>query len=314
MTDPDPGAVRLDRAVAQDHPAVLALLRAEGLVVEGIPDDLAHFLVARTGGGAVVGVAGLEPHGESALLRSVAVAPAHRGTGLGRRLVERLLDDAHAAGIGEVVLLTETARDWFPRFGFAPTTREQVPAAVRGSVEFTGACPDSATVMSARPGAPVLRAGPVRVLVVCTGNSARSQVAEALLATKGGTRIEAASAGSRPAERVNPGAVAVLARHGIAWEARAPQSIDAAAARRWDVVITVCDHAREACPVLPGQPVMVHWGLPDPAHVEGEAERQAAFEDTFAVLERRIDAMLELPLERMSDAERQRALRALVTG
>ncbi|HEX5633055.1 MAG TPA: arsenic resistance N-acetyltransferase ArsN2, partial [Gemmatimonadales bacterium] len=290
--------------------AVLELLRANALVTEGIPDDLAHFVVAREGD-AVVGVAGLEPYEDTALLRSVAVAASHRGTGLGRRLVDRVLDDAAALGMAEVVLLTETARDWFPRFGFSPTTRAQVPAAVKNSVEFAEACPESATVMSARPGPPVMRALPLHVLVVCTGNSARSQVAEALLATLGGERIAAASAGARPAERVNPGALEVLARHGIEWAGREPQSIDAVADRRWDVVITVCDHAKEACPVLPGQPVMVHWGLPDPAHVPGEAERRAAFEATFVTLERRIRALLDLPLETMTDAERQRSLRAL---
>jgi arsenate reductase len=113
---------------------------------------------------------------------------------------------------------------------------------------------------------------------------------------------------------VNPGAVEVLARHGIPWTGREPQSIDAVADQRWDVVITVCDNAKEACPVLPGQPVMVHWGLPDPAHIPDEAERRAAFEATYAVLERRIRAMLDLPLESMTDAERQRALRAFATA
>jgi arsenate reductase len=155
------------------------------------------------------------------------------------------------------------------------------------------------------------RRAPLRVLVLCTGNSARSQVAEALFTSLGGTRVQAASAGTRPAARVNPGAVEVLARHGIAWTGREPQNIDAVLDERWDVVITVCDNAKEACPVFPGAPVLVHWGLPDPAEApEGDA-RRAAFEATYDELERRIRAALELPLESMEPADRQRALRAL---
>ena len=87
---------------------------------------------------------------------------------------------------------------------------------------------------------------PFRVLVLCTGNSARSQIAEALLATRGAGRVEAVSAGSRPAARVNPYAVEVLREHGIAWEGRTPKGIDGVAGERVDLVITVCDNARDA--------------------------------------------------------------------
>lgn len=146
-----------------------------------------------------------------------------------------------------------------------------------------------------------------RVLVLCTGNSARSQVAEALLATKGAGRIVAGSAGSHPAARVHPGAVAVLARHGIAWEGKVPKTIDEIAGTSWDLLITVCDHANESCPIFPGTPPRVHWGLPDPAHVEGDAANAAAFESTYRALEGRIAALLALPLESLGreDLERQ---------
>jgi arsenate reductase len=135
-----------------------------------------------------------------------------------------------------------------------------------------------------------------RVLVLCTGNSARSQIAEALLATRGAGRIEATSAGSRPAPRVNPYAVETLRAHGIAWEGRTPKSIDAVAGERFDLVITVCDHARDACPVLPGAAAQVHWGLPDPADVATPAEARRAFAETYAALASRVDALLALPL------------------
>ncbi|MFL5522127.1 MAG: arsenic resistance N-acetyltransferase ArsN2 [Gemmatimonadales bacterium] len=292
-------------ATEADRDDVLSLLRANNLMVEGVPDDLAGFVVARAGD-TLVGVAGTESHGESALLRSVAVVPEQRGSGIGKRLVDAALERALAAGARDVVLLTECADGWFEQFGFERIRRDDAPASVKRSVQFAGACPDSATVMRRR--------APLRLLVLCTGNSARSQIAEALLVSLGEQRVLAASAGSRPAERVSPDALDVLARHGLEWTGREPQSIDDVADERWDLVITVCDHAREACPVLPGQPVMVHWGLPDPVQIPDVTERRAAFEATYAALERRIRALLDLPLESMTDAERQRALRALATA
>ncbi|MBY0491182.1 MAG: arsenate reductase ArsC [Gemmatimonadaceae bacterium] len=147
---------------------------------------------------------------------------------------------------------------------------------------------------------------PVRVLVLCTGNSARSQIAEALLQTRGaqrpGRRVEAASAGSRPAPRVNPFAVETLAAHGIAWEGRVPQSIEALGNAPFDLVITVCDNARDACPFYAGGTVQVHWGLPDPADHEEPAAARAAFAATYAALDARVQALLALPLEQLAPA------------
>jgi arsenate reductase len=152
----------------------------------------------------------------------------------------------------------------------------------------------------------------LRVLILCTGNSARSQIAEALLARKGAGRIHADSAGSKPAARVNPYAVRVLAEHGIAWEGRKPKGIDAAIGVPWDVVITVCDNAREACPVFPGSTVMAHWGMPDPAEVDGgDDDKLQAFRETLAVLNGRIDRLLALPLATMDARERRDRIRAI---
>lgn len=89
--------------------------------------------------------------------------------------------------------------------------------------------------------------GPLRVLFVCTGNSARSQMAEALLNRKGAGRFAAASAGSHPASRVNPLAVRVLAEHGIEWSGHRPRAMDGLEREPWDLVITVCDRAKESC-------------------------------------------------------------------
>ncbi len=155
---------------------------------------------------------------------------------------------------------------------------------------------------------------PLRILVLCTGNSARSQIAEALLASKGAGRFTAASAGSRPAERVNPLAVRVLAEVGIRWEGRTPRGLDGLDQEHWDFVITVCDRAKESCPYFPGQPVLAHWGMPDPAEVEGSDDvKLAAFRDTLITLSRRIDLLLALPIDKLERLALERRVREIGT-
>lgn len=148
---------------------------------------------------------------------------------------------------------------------------------------------------------------PFQILVLCTGNSARSQIAEALIATLGAQRaagrITAVSAGSHPATQVNPGAVAVLAAHGISWGDRTPRHVDAIIDRPFDLVISVCDNARDACPILPGARATVHWGLPDPAEFSEPVKVRAAFAATYDALRARIEALLALPLETLPPAE-----------
>ena len=137
-----------------------------------------------------------------------------------------------------------------------------------------------------------------RILVLCTGNSARSQIAEAILATRGVGRIEAGSAGSHPAAQVNPFAIATLRSHRIRWDDKVPKTIDEVAGSPWDLLITVCDHANESCPFFPGDPARVHWGMPDPAAVEGDdAVKATAFEETYHELDRRVESLLMAPLE-----------------
>lgn len=148
-----------------------------------------------------------------------------------------------------------------------------------------------------------MTSAPLRVLFLCTGNSARSQMAEALLNQKGRGRFRAESAGSRPAERVNPHAVRALKGVGIEWEGRSPRGMEGLDQRQWDFIITVCDNAREACPVFSGQPVLAHWGMVDPAEVEGTPEeKQGAFDDACRLIARRIDLLLALPVERLERA------------
>jgi N-acetylglutamate synthase-like GNAT family acetyltransferase len=134
-----------------DLTSTAALLDAAGLSTAGLPPSLANFLVA-VNGGRIVGVVGLEPYGAAALLRSAAVAPDARGSGLGHALVRALLVHATARGIRDLYLLTTTAEEFFPRFGFERIAREEVPEPVRESVQFREGCPASATVMRARLG------------------------------------------------------------------------------------------------------------------------------------------------------------------
>jgi amino-acid N-acetyltransferase len=115
----------------------------------GVAEGLSHFFVADNGG-TLVGTAGLELYEASALLRSVVVEDSWKGTGVGRSLIDRALEEARRRGVDDVFLLTTTAEHYFPRFGFACVTRDSVTEDVKASVEFQGACPSSAVVMRKR--------------------------------------------------------------------------------------------------------------------------------------------------------------------
>lgn len=133
-------------AAPGDLDAVERLLAESSLPLDGVRDALADFVVAEAGED-IVGVAGLEVCCDNALLRSVAVRADWRSHGLGRALVTRVISDAEARGIRALYLLTTTADRYFPSFGFRTIGRDDVPADVRATAEFTSACPASATVM-----------------------------------------------------------------------------------------------------------------------------------------------------------------------
>ena len=144
------------------------------------------------------------------------------------------------------------------------------------------------------------------VLFLCTGNSARSILAEAYLNHTGRGRFIAYSAGSHPAGRVNPFALELLREGGLPTTAARSKSWDEFArpgAPKIDFVITVCDSAAaEVCPVWPGHPVKAHWGVPDPAAVEGtDEQKRHAFKDALTTLSRRIDLFLALPVEKLDE-------------
>jgi arsenate reductase len=137
---------------------------------------------------------------------------------------------------------------------------------------------------------------PISVLFVCTHNSARSQIAEALLRRYGGPDFEVLSAGTE-ATRVNPLATRVLAESGIDWSAARSKVITEFLDRRFDYVITVCDRARETCPVFPGSTNTLHWGLDDPSDVGGtDEERLAAFRRTEQEVAARLRPFIEVAL------------------
>ena len=144
----------------------------------------------------------------------------------------------------------------------------------------------------------------LNVLFLCTGNSARSILAEAFMNSAGRGPFRAFSAGSHPAGKVNPFALALLERHRISTEGVRSKSWDEFArpgAPKMDFVFTVCDNAAgEVCPLWPGQPITAHWGVADPAAVQGSDEdKRRAFAHAFGALSTRIRLFMDLPFEKL---------------
>ena len=154
---------------------------------------------------------------------------------------------------------------------------------------------------------------PFNVLFLCTGNSARSIMAEAILNKLGRGKFRAYSAGSHPNGRVNPHTIQLLQSLDYdtsAFRSKSWNEFAKPGAPALDFVFTVCDNAAgETCPVWPGQPMTAHWGLPDPAAVEGsEAVKRAAFADTYRLLSNRISIFVSLPLASLDKLSLQRRL------
>lgn len=145
----------------------------------------------------------------------------------------------------------------------------------------------------------------IKVLVLCTGNSCRSVMAEGLLNHYGKDKVLAFSAGSFPTGTIHPMSLATLKRHGISDQGYRSKSWDEFKDQSIDILITVCDNAAgEVCPIFPGKPIKTHWGVPDPAHYQGTpAEIEAEFDRVFTILEKRIKAFLILPLDKMTHDE-----------
>lgn len=151
------------------------------------------------------------------------------------------------------------------------------------------------------------------VLFLCTGNSARSILAEAIMNAQGQGRFRAFSAGSHPAGRVNPFALELLQRQRLPTEGLSSKSWDVfsmSGAPHLDFVFTVCDNAAgEVCPIWPGQPISAHWGVEDPAAVEGSDEdKRKVFFHAFNFLQRRISIFVNLPLDKLDRIALQKKL------
>ena len=158
--------------------------------------------------------------------------------------------------------------------------------------------------------------GTLNILFLCTGNSARSIMAEALSNHVAGGRFRAFSAGSHPTGRVNPFALELLQGEGIVTQGLRSKSWEEFAgpgAPTMDFILTVCDNAAgEACPIWPGKPVTAHWGVADPAAVEGpDGAKRAAFREAAGILRRRIGRLASLPLATLDAASIQARLREI---
>lgn len=156
---------------------------------------------------------------------------------------------------------------------------------------------------------------PCNVLFLCTGNSARSILAEALLNHWGDGRFRGFSAGSFPKGRVHPMAIELLQRRNVPTDELRSKSWDelvADGAPPIDVVITVCDNAAaEPCPIWPGHPITAHWGLADPAALETDIERNAAFRKALDELEARVKQLVSLPVESLDRAALERSVKRI---
>jgi protein-tyrosine-phosphatase/N-acetylglutamate synthase-like GNAT family acetyltransferase len=297
-------------ATPEDEAAIRALLDASGLPTADLTTPLLRsFLVVRDGA-KLAAVGALELVGGDALLRSVAVAPSHRGRGLGRQLVAALEAVARSHGYRRLYLLTTSADQYFEWLGFDRMARQAAPPELRATPEFSDLCPSSSVLMVKDVEPKIFN-----VLFLCTGNSARSILAQALAndLSVGRGRLKAYSAGSHPKGAVNPFALHLLERAHVSTAGLRSKSWDEftrPGSPLLDFVFTVCDQAAgEACPYWPGQPVTAHWGMPDPAAVEGtDAEKRHAFEETLRVLRRRIELFASLPLSKLDRLALQKSV------
>lgn len=297
-------------ATSADAADIRRLLEASALPTADVtPDLLDNFLLERDGS-SLVAVGGLEPVGGDALLRSVAVEGLHQGRGVGRRIVEALEGLARDKGCRRLYLLTTSAERYFDRLGFKAMGRETAPLEVRATREYSALCPSSSSLMVKS-----LELKVFNVLFLCTGNSARSILAEAVmndLSVNRG-RFRGYSAGSHPRGEVHPLSLELLRHSHISTEGLRSKSWDEFArpdSPPLDFVFTVCDQAAgEACPYWPGQPVSSHWGMPDPAAVEGsDGQKRKAFAETLLVLRRRIELFASLPLGKLDRLTLQRSV------
>ncbi len=151
-----------------------------------------------------------------------------------------------------------------------------------------------------------------KVLFLCTGNSCRSQMAEVIMNRLGKGRFEALSAGSKPAGYVHPLAIQTMQDAKMVTDGLRSKSWEEYQGQPFDFVITVCDRAKESCPVWPGQPITAHWGFEDPADVTGtDEQKKRIFRKIFSEIQTRIALFLALPMDKLSQLELEKQVRAI---
>jgi arsenate reductase (thioredoxin) len=241
---------------------VLPLLREEGLPTEDLTEGSAEFLAVRSDDGQVIGSVGLEFHGSDALIRSLAVAEPHRGSGIGGVLVAAAIDRARAADVNDLYGVTTSAEHYLARYAFSPVERELIPAVLTSSSQLTDVCPNDATVL-------VRHLRPV-VLFMCVHNAGRSQMAAALLKRLAGDAVDVRSAGTDPADSLNISVVQAMREVGIDIAGEQPKLMMFDMAREADVVVTM--GCGDSCPAFPGKRYE-NWELTDPAELSIEAVR-----------------------------------------
>jgi len=206
--------------------------------------------------------------------------------------------------------LTTTAERYFERLGFKAIGRDAAPPEVRETREYSSLCPSFSSLMMKS-----LEPKVFNVLFLCTGNSARSILAEAVLndLSVGRGKFKGYSAGSHPKGAVHPITLELLQRSHISTEGLRSKNWDEFAkpdSPLLDFVFTVCDQAAgETCPYWPGQPMTAHWGMPDPAAVEGSDEhKRKAFAETLMVLRQRIELFAGLPFNKLDRLALQKSV------
>lgn len=297
-------------ATAEDLGPIRALLDSQGLRSSDIDQaSLKSFLVLRDGT-QISGLVGLDLLGSIAMLRSLVVRPEWRSAGLGAQLVTAAEALAVKQGIATLYLLTTDADRYFAAKGYRTLERTDAPPEIKLHPQFRWLCPSTSIFMSK-----TMSPKPLNVLFLCTGNSARSILAEAIINNLSISRgkFHGYSAGSHPRGEVHPVALDLLNKYGFGTDGFRSKSWDEFAAPHGvplDFVFTVCDKAAgEQCPFWPGQPMTAHWGVPDPAAVEGDADQQfRAFQDAFLVLRRRIELFSSLPLASLDDMALQKRI------
>ncbi len=245
-------------ASAIDLRNIIKLLKENNLPTEDIIQGAQHFLLIKQADN-LVGVIGLEVYGNKGLLRSMAVNITHRNSGIATALVEAIFLFAKQQQLMDVYLLTETAALYFKRKGFLTVTREDVPAEIKQSKEFSHICPSTATVMKKS-------VNMKKLLFVCVENSNRSQMSQAFAKIIGGENVEAYSAGSKPSGIVNPKAIVAMQELGYDLSQHDSKSLaEVEQYAPFDAVVTM--GCGDACPWMPAKQ-FIDWQIPDPKHME----------------------------------------------